>query len=192
MELTLLPFLYKIKLQTHMKKIQLHLLLLITGCMLLFSCNNETKNTALVNTTNKDTNAAVQVTLEGKTHTITQDDLEAINVSFDDDILQFTLYQEGNPFQLNLNLNNTGLLTKGSESYKIPDANAMKTKVDLNFFNADRDVKSMNKRIIFRKANIEIKQFTKHKLEMTFEGEGSGMMERDKNFPISGKVNITY
>ena len=61
-----------------------------------------------------------------------------------------------------------------------------------NFFNNERDVKSMNKRIIFRKGILNITKITEHQLQMTFEGEGSGMLEYGKNFPISGEATVNF
>ena len=50
----------------------------------------------------------------------------------------------------------------------------------------------MNKRIIFRKGMITVQKLTEHKLEMTFEGEGSGITEYTKTFPITGAINVSY
>lgn len=50
----------------------------------------------------------------------------------------------------------------------------------------------MNKRILFRKGTISISKISENKLKMAFDGEGSGIMEDGKTFPISGKVNVNF
>lgn len=135
----------------------------------------------------------IEVSMEGTVFQIKQQHLEPNSKSiFKKDSIFLEFWEAGNPLKLNLNLTNSSILETGTATYKIPDANAPKIKVHLNFYNADRDTKSMNKRIIFRKGIIEIKKLTNNELQMTFDGEGSGMMEYGKNFPISGKVDVTY
>lgn len=76
--------------------------------------------------------------------------------------------------------------------YMIFDINYLKVKVDFNFFNVERDVLLINKCIIFRKGIINIIKIFESKLEMKFEGEGSGVLEYGKNFFILGEVIINY
>jgi hypothetical protein len=165
-------------------------LLLLT--LLLFSCNENSSKSASTSIVKDNSNAAVAVTMEGMTHTLLLKELNPVKTTFVNDTLQFLFYTNENPFKLNFNLHNTDIIQKGSATYTIPDVNARKVKVDLNFFNSDRNVKRTNKRIIFRKGTIRITKITEHELHMTFEGEGSGMLEYGKNFPISGKVNIRF
>jgi len=164
----------------------LFLLILITAC-------KENKETSATNhKETKSSNAAVQISFEGELHTIKQEDLQPNIVTNIDNEIRYSIWQDGNPIQLNFNIKND-ILEKGSGVYNIPEDNSPKIKADLNFFNSKRKVSSItNKRIIFRKGKIIITQLTEHKLEMTFDGEGSGMRERDKSFPISGKVNINF
>ena len=164
----------------------LFLLILITAC----KENKETSATTHKET--KSSKAAVQISFEGELHTIKQEDLQPNIVDNIDNEIRYSIWQDGNPIQLNFNIKND-ILEKGSGVYNIPEDNSPKIKADLNFFNSKRKVSSItNKRIIFRKGKIIITQLTEHKLEMTFDGEGSGMRERDKSFPISGKVNINF
>lgn len=160
--------------------------------VVIFSCKevSENPNVTLVNETN--IGYAVSVSMEDETFRIAQENLESPIVVIKKDTLQFSLWEDGNPLQLNFNLNNTAILSSGSATYAIPDVNAPKIKVDLSFFNKDRDVKRTNKRIIFRKGTIHITKITEHELQMTFEGEGSGILEYGKNFSISGNVKISY
>ena len=164
---------------------------LIAGT-LFFSCKNDQKKEVAASTGELSGNFAVEVTMENKVFHIEQEDLLPVKRTFANDSILLLFRADGNPFQLNLNLTHTNILDDQSAEYSIPDANAGKIKVDLNFFNADRDVKRTNKRIVFKKGTISIKKLTANKLEMTFTGEGSGMIERDGNFPISGKINASY
>jgi len=166
---------------------------LLSFIILILACKDKKSNSDVNNIKQEITsNTAVQVNLEGKLHTIEQDNLSPEIVIYKDDIILFNFWQDGNPVRVNFNLESE-ILEKGSGEYNIPEDNSPKIKADLNFFNQDRKVDSkFNKRIVFRKGKIVIKQITKNKLEMSFEGEGSGMRERDKNFPISGKININY
>jgi len=159
---------------------------------LLFSCKNAEKKEVAASTGELSGNFAVEVSMENKVFHIEQEDLLPVKRTFANDSILLLFRADGNPFQLNLNLTHTNILDDQSAEYSIPDANAGKIKVDLNFFNADRDVKRTNKRIVFKKGTISIKKLTANKLEMTFTGEGSGMIERDGNFPISGKINASY
>ena len=168
-------------------------IVLLSFLILIIACQDKKAKTD-VNSKQKisSNTAAVQVTFEGKLHTIEQGDLQPNLVAYIDKEIRFALWQDGNPVQLNLNIKND-ILEKGSGEYNIPEDNSPKIKVDLNFFNSKRKVSSItNKRIVFRKGKIVITQITEHKLEMTFEGEASGMTEREKSFPISGKVNINF
>ncbi len=161
--------------------------------ILLFACKEkQNEKTANLKESSSNRSVAIQVTMEGKTHSILQKNIVPKDVRFESDTLQFLFYAEDNPFQLNLNLTSTDITNKGSAIYAIPEANATNSSVDLNFFNGERRGKKMNRRIVFRKGTINIQKLTKNKLEMTFKGEGGGMMDRKNSFPVSGKVNVSY
>lgn len=164
---------------------------LIAGT-LLFSCKNAEKKEVAASTGELSGNFAVEVTMENKVFHIEQENLLPVKRTFAKDTILLLFRADENPFQLNLNLTNTNILDKQKAEYKVPGVNSGNIKVDLNFFNADRNVKRTNKRIVFKKGIITIKKLTANKLEMTFTGEGSGMIERDGNFPISGKINASY
>jgi len=170
--------------------------LMCISMVIFFSCKENSKEySSDLNSSHSEiamSDAAIKVTMEGKTHQIQQKELNPVNITFENDTLQFVFYTNDNPFKLNFNLNNTGILEKGTATFKIPETNSEHTKADLNFFNRNRDVKSMNKRIIFRKGMITVQKLTEHKLEMTFEGEGSGITEYTKTFPITGAINVSY
>ena len=182
-------------------KIKSHkVLIAVLSILFLSACTGKSKsNTNRMDVENEISKTelqnekfAVMVEMEGKTFTLHQKELVNNILTIKNDTLQFVFYTNENPFQLNLNLNNTDILKQGSATYTIPDINQPKIKVDLSFFNNERDVKSMNKRIIFRKGTLNITKITEHQLQMTFEGEGSGMLEYGKNFPISGEATVNF
>ena len=133
---------------------------------------------------------AISVTMEGKTLGLKQSNLEPQKAIISTDSILFEFWDDSSALKLNFNLFNTNILEEGTASYSIPDSNGSKQLVDLNFYNKDREVKRINKRIIFRKGTITISKITKNELNMTFDGEGSGVLEYGKTFPISGKVNV--
>ncbi|RAI90189.1 hypothetical protein [Algoriphagus yeomjeoni] len=138
-------------------------------------------------------NPGVTLTMEGETYTLEQKDLNPqTNLDFDNDDLKFAIYTNEGRVSVNFNLTKTGILGKGPVFYSIPEANQESVKVDLNFFNQDRESSRMNKRIIFRKGEIQIEKLTKNQLVFTFKGEGSGMTERGDLFPIEGSINMTF
>jgi hypothetical protein len=177
--------------------------LLIAFCILLnISSCNEAKNENTTTTNEspsvtdkpKNSSAAVQIILDGKLYEIKNDELRKDMVTFVSDTIQFVLWNEDYPVRLNFNLHNTGILEKGAAIYTIPVAYSLSSGVivDLNFYDKQREGKARNKRVVFKKGEIQITQLTKNKLEMSFAGEGNGLMETTPDFPISGKVNITY
>lgn len=168
--------------------------LVILFCIFNFiSCKDSHQQpSALVLSEANVAKAAIILTMEGKTYTMEQKDLVPQKLKFETDSLLYAFYTNDSPVSLNFNLFNTGILENGNVVYTIPEANSGKVKVDLNFFDKKRDASRINKRIIFRKGSIHIKQLTKNSLQMDFKGEGSGMTERSATFPISGSINVSY
>lgn len=166
---------------------------IISAVLILASCNdNDQKQDDLGSKVALSDNYAIEVEMDNQVFRIQQEDLLTQKTTFTSDSILFLFREENNPFQLNLNFTQTGIQDNYSSKYIIPDANITKTTVDLNFFNADRDVSRLNKRIIFRKGIIEVHKLTENKLQVSFKGEGSGIMENDSNFPISGIINAYY
>lgn len=169
-------------------------IIIMVSIVYVFSCKNKQESNSKSITFSEETseNASVVIQMEGKTYTIQQHDLQPIDIDFKNNKLQYVIWQDGNPVQTNVNFSDVVLKETGTATYKIPEDNSPHIKIDLNFYNAERDAKTMNKRIIFRKGIIEIKQLTENKLQMSFDGEGGGMMDRTNNFPITGKLNVLY
>ena len=142
---------------------------------------------------NENSDHGVTLTMEGQTYTMEQKDINPqTTVNFEDDDLKFVFYTNESTVSINLNLTETDILNLGSAAYAIPEVNLGKVKVDLNFFNQERQSSRTNKRIVFRKGEIQIEKITKNELVLTFKGEGSGMMDRENSFPIEGSINIAY
>ncbi|MFC5625858.1 hypothetical protein [Algoriphagus winogradskyi] len=183
-----------------MKKIHLLLFLVLALVIIIYANSNihfsEQKATVTAPafmSQDEAVNPGVTLTMEGETHTLEQKDLNPqTDLDFENDDLKFAIYTNEGRVSVNFNLTKTGILGKGPVVYSIPEANQKEIKVDLNFFNQDRESSRMNKRIIFRKGEIQIEKLTKNQLVFTFKGEGSGMTERGDSFPIEGSVNMTY
>ena len=79
----------------------------------------------------------------------------------------------------------------GTVVYTLPQDNAEKIRIDLNFFNHERPGLAMNQRILFSEGTVEIKEVGPNHLQMSFNGKGHPMMDR-KSFPIEGSVDFSY
>ncbi|MFZ1807156.1 MAG: hypothetical protein WAU36_08045 [Cyclobacteriaceae bacterium] len=158
--------------------------------VLLFSCSGG-KSGGGEEAAQQDA-AEMKVSLDGTLYVTEKVDWQSSHANDVDDQIQFLLWHSEDPVQLNLNINKD-VIAKGAATYTIPEDNQPNILIDLNFFNAESKAeKRMNKRVLFRKGTIEFIQLSDHALQMKFEGEGSGMMEREVSFPISGEVNVTY
>lgn len=171
----------------------------LVSVLLLINCKNSNKTYATDLTQTHQSKitskAAVLLNMEGETFTMSQDDLNPQQkLDFENDKLQFNIYTNKSTVSINFNLNKTEALKNVPVSYTIPEANSGPIKVDLSFFNKNRDVeKRTNKRVVFKKGTITVSKLTKNSLKMEFNGKGCGMTERsDVQFPISGHINITF
>lgn len=165
---------------------------IVLSLYIVMACNNTSHKQDIAFNT-KNTEAAIHVIMDGEPFGITQEQLEPnMKTKFQQDSILLVFWKDGYPFKLNFNLFNTNSLKTGSATFKVPESNAKKQLVDLNFYHADRDTKRINKRIVFRKGTIVLTKIDEHNLQMTFDGEGSGILESGNNFPISGNVNVTF
>lgn len=137
--------------------------------------------------------ASVVITMEGKTYTMEQADLNPqTELDFENDKLQFVIYTNDSRVTINLNLIQTGLVDAGPKTYSIPEANQPNIRVDLSFYNQDRDASRINKRVVFKKGEVTIEKLSQTELHLTFKGEGSGMTESGDLFPIEGSIHINF
>ena len=159
--------------------------------IILFSIGCKGHKTADLNAQHAASIGTMHIVLEGKEYNFDQVSKLNSTAAFKEGIIEFYLTKDGAPVSVNFNLHNTDVLEKESTIYIIPDANNGTAMVDLSFFNAKREGKQMNKRIVFRKGEINIVQISTSRLEMSFKGEGGPMMDRALSFPISGTIDIT-
>lgn len=163
--------------------------------LLLGSCKEKQSdsNADLIGTI-LDKDIAIQVTMEGKTHTILQKDVQWKAVDFEKDTLELMFRAKDNPFELNLNTYSKDVVNNENATYSLSGKDNYKSAIGLNFLNAEREGRKIDRRIVFNKGTITIKNLSKNQLQMTFEGEAGPMMDfKNKNsFPVSGKVDINY
>ena len=170
-------------------------LLIILGFTLMLGCKETPKDTLAANTNSATAitlDEGVIINMDGKTYVLPQDELFPVNVKTQSDSLNYALRTNKSDVSLNLNLINTGIIKKKSHAFKIPEDIKKSFLIGLSFFNKSKDVSRLNKRIVFRKGTIDIKEVTESTLKVIFEGEGSGMRDIKNSFPISGSVNIKY
>lgn len=170
-------------------------ILVVTILIFFISCKEKhNEKTADVSGSVTNGNVAIQVTMEGKTHSISQKDIIAKEVNFAKDTLELMFRAEGNPFELNLNFINSDIITKGSGTYSLTGTDNHKSGINLNFLNTERKGRTIDRRVVFNKGTITIEKLSKNELQMTFDGEASPMMDfkNENSFPVSGKVDINY
>ncbi|NNK75727.1 MAG: hypothetical protein HKP42_06650 [Maribacter sp.] len=146
----------------------------------LLSCKESNTNSASVMT----------IEIDGVTHHFKTIDWSRSTVDFGTEVIHIELLEEGNPVSFNLHVHDMGILEKSSGDYTLPDDNKTGPTIYLDFFNKEREGRKANRRIGFAKGDIEIKQLSKDKLDMTFNGEGNGMMETGDLFSIKGHSNV--
>lgn len=133
-----------------------------------------------------------EIAIEGKDYFIEKIDRERSKITVDAEAIKVFIYHEDMPIELNLNLYDKSVLAKGPVVYRIPDDNHAKIVADLNFFDKKRESSRVNKRIVFRKGEIRITKISSGSLVMAFDGEGSGMMEKENGFVIKGRVDASF
>lgn len=131
------------------------------------------------------------INMEGKAHELHKINQKQSSAVFESDEIRFLLTEDANAVSLNFNLTRTKILETGSAVYVLPKANHGTEKIDLNFFNRNRDSKSIQKRILFIAGTIEIQELTRNRLRMTFKGTGQPLTGKDQ-FPVEGSVNVTF
>lgn len=163
--------------------------------LLLFACKDKPKKDLAYNFNTPNTlsiEKGVVINMGKDKYVMPQEQLIPFSVKIESDSLSYTLRSNESDVSLSLNLINTGIVKKKRHSYSIPEDTRKSFVVGLSFFNKNKNVSRLNKRIVFRKGIINIEELTKNTLIMTFDGEGSGMRDIKNSFPISGSVNIKY
>ena len=171
-----------------MKNLLILLALLATACQSEHSGDAGAAVATDVAVNSKNT---VVITMEGKTHELTDIDRENSKAESGDGEVALELVQSGNPVELSFNLRDPGIRDTGAAEYVLPDANQGDVRIGLNFKDGSRRGIAMNQRIMFTTGTIRIQQLTDHSLKMTFEGTGHPMVDQ-KSFPIEGSVDIAF
>lgn len=154
----------------------------------LISCKEANTKDSLAS--NNNFAHVMSIEIDGQTHNFKTIDWQRSIVDFDEDKIRIELREVDNPVSLNLHVHDMDILEKLSSDYKLPDANKTSSTIYLDFFDRERKGKVSNRRIQFKNGEIKIKKLSKEKLEMTFNGEGNGMMESGDLFSIKGSVNV--
>jgi hypothetical protein len=168
---------------------------LLLLCFLgILCCKNKSQDnaTAKASVSKTVSDAAVFVEMEGDIYTMQQKDLNPLTLNFEENNLNFSLYTNESVVQVNFLLKDVDILNEGFKTYAIPEDNVIDIKADLSFYNKNRNASRLNKRVVFRKGTIQIKEITNHKLVMIFKGEASGVTDSKNSFPISGSIHINY
>lgn len=130
--------------------------------------------------------------MDGETHELNAIDWAQSKTWVDSAEIIFALREDGNPIRLNFNLTDAGILKKGSAVYVLPDANlAGEVRVSLSFLDTARAGLAMQQRILFSEGTVEVTKLTANRLQMTFNGKGHILMEKNL-IPIEGTVDIAF
>jgi len=143
------------------------------------------------NSVSPDSKNSVAVSIEGKTLSLANIDWAGSKAKITADAISLALSEKGNPLKLNLEVQEAGILAKGSATYTLPQAEKGEAAVDLSFIDSTRPGLAMKQRVLFSEGSIEIKSVTANSLQMVFKGAGHALMDQ-KTFPIEGSVNVTF
>lgn len=136
-------------------------------------------------------NSSVTVNMEGQDFELNTIDPINSKIELGAGSATVLLMQDDYPVQVNLNITDPEMLAAGQGVYSLPEDNAEKIKVDLNFFNTSRKGLSMNQRVVFKEGTINIQKLGPNRLKFTFSGKGHPLMD-SKQFPIEGSVDVSF
>lgn len=78
-------------------------------------------------------------------------------------------------------------------TYTLPQDHHDQVKIDLNFFDLERQVeKNMNRRLVFDKGTITIHELSADKIHFDFNGQVYELTNNEKRSSVSGRVNVSY
>lgn len=157
----------------------------------LVSCNKDRGD----NGNEVDPNAAIVLTVDGKTRTISAAEREADDIVLDEYPIK-TLFRkkgDGQQFEVNLNFYERDILGKIPITYTLPQDHHDQVKIDLNFFDLERDVeKNIYRRLVFDKGVIKIYKLSEDNIHFDFEGEVYELTNDESRSSVSGSVNVNY
>jgi len=132
----------------------------------------------------------VTVKMEGAVLTIPEADWQVSKIETVDGELRYELSGQESPLTLNLNVRQDALPTRFPAAFTVPDDNIPAIKIDLNFFNRDRDSQAMRKRIIFSEGTINVRAMGPNTLDISFSGSGHPLMASNEIFSIEGRASV--
>lgn len=133
----------------------------------------------------------VLIEMEGKTYRM--DNINWVNstVTEVEDEIRFYLTQDDSPVTVNLNMKQNAVGASGANRFKLPDTNRPNMVIELSFFQPDRPVSRMKRRLVFSEGTIDILEYGPNTLRMTFQGMGNQLMDAEQ-FPMEGSINIEF
>lgn len=140
-------------------------------------------------------NAAIVLTVDGKTRTISAADREADGIVLDEYPIKtlFRTKADNRPFEINLNFYEEGILDLLPITYTLPEDNLNEVKIDLNFYDLEREVeRNMQRRLVFDTGTITIHELGAGSIRFAFEGEVHELMRDENRSPVSGSVDVSY
>lgn len=78
-------------------------------------------------------------------------------------------------------------------TYTLPQDHDDHVKIDLNFYDFQREVeKSLNRRLVFDEGTITVHELDRYKIRFDFEGHIHELMNDKNRSPVSGSVDVAY
>ncbi|MCB2048600.1 MAG: hypothetical protein KDE32_10280 [Novosphingobium sp.] len=128
--------------------------------------------------------------MEGETLSLANIDQRDDAVSDVDGERRYFLMSDGSPLQVNFNIKLDAIPASFPATFTLPADNNPNIKVDLNFFNQDRDSSRMKKRIVFSEGSIEVRAMSENALDISFKGAGHPLGAMKEMFPVEGRVSF--
>lgn len=138
---------------------------------------------------------AIVLTVDGKTRTIGAAEREADTIHFNGHPIKTLFRKKGrdHQFEINLNFYEKDILDKIPITYTLPQDNDDHVKIDLNFYDFQREVeKSLNRRLVFDEGTITVHELDRDKIRFDFEGYIHELMNDKNRSPVSGSVDVVY
>lgn len=159
--------------------------------VLTFGCQNSSSTVP-----SKDD--AIVLTIDGKTRTISAQDLEDDSVNFSESPVRY-LFRKKLPkdekpkFDISFAFGDKESLSGLPKTYNLTENPDLHAIASLSFFDYERKVeKSTHKRLIFNKGTITVHDLNEHKIRFEFEGEAHELTNSNGRSPVSGSVNVQY
>jgi hypothetical protein len=172
-----------------MKRMLLGVVLLATGCGAEAPAGSDEATAAGAAAPAPVADGEVVVAMEGETLTVPKVDWRVSTIENVEGERRYMLMADGSPLTLNLNVKDGAIPASFPATFTVPADNNPNIRIDLNFFNTERDSKRMQKRIIFSEGTIEVRAMSDTALDISFNGRGHPLMKNKEMFAIEGSAN---